>query len=344
MAVVRHLVPYDGIGGVELAARTMRGISRGPVDYDVQFIFEGVSSARERLATFNPAPLLRAAWRLSRRDVDVLVVSLWRSAAVGLLAKLLRPRLDLVLFLHSSRDAHVLDRLVTRLAARVATEVWADSRATLRTRIPGLAPGRSRVISVLTSRFDPAPERPVTPSFIFWGRLAAVKGLERALRLFARIRERAPGARFVVVGPDGGERASLERVRASLGLADAVTFEGPATHERIAALARDASFYLQTSVYEGMAMSVVEAMQLGLVPVVTPVGEIASYCRDGHNAVLVGADDEPAVQSVLGLLAAGDRYAALRAGAVATWRDRPLYRDSVLSACEALLARPAERA
>ena len=39
----------------------------------------------------------------------------------------------------------------------------------------------------------------------------------------------------------------------------------------------NASFYLQTSKFEGFAMSVVESMMMGLVPVVTPVGEIGRY-------------------------------------------------------------------
>ncbi len=34
-----------------------------------------------------------------------------------------------------------------------------------------------------------------------------------------------------------------------------------------------------------MAISVIEAMQAGLVPIVTPVGEITGYCSDGVNSV-----------------------------------------------------------
>jgi glycosyltransferase involved in cell wall biosynthesis len=98
---------------------------------------------------------------------------------------------------------------------------------------------------------------------------------------------------------------------------------------------RGACFYLQTSIYEGMAMSVVEAMQLGLLPVVTPVGEIGSYCRDGGNAVVVN-NDERAVADVLHLLTDPAAYGTLRQQAIEEWLDKPLYRESVLAACEAL--------
>ena len=39
-------------------------------------------------------------------------------------------------------------------------------------------------------------------------------------------------------------------------------------------------------------MSVVEAMQLGLVPVVTNVGEISRYCIDNFNSVIYKSDIE----------------------------------------------------
>lgn len=91
-------------------------------------------------------------------------------------------------------------------------------------------------------------------------------------------------------------------------------------------------FYLQTSDLEGMAMSVLEAMQLGLVPVVTPVGEIASYCRHQENSLLITSDRQ-AVDDILGLLNNSRMYEQLRERAIATWTDKPLYSESVVQAC-----------
>jgi glycosyltransferase involved in cell wall biosynthesis len=121
-----------------------------------------------------------------------------------------------------------------------------------------------------------------------------------------------------------------------LGLGDAVQLLGGMDFSAIRLVADEASFYLQTSVLEGMAMSVVEAMQLGLVPVVTPVGEIAHYSHHGENAVVV-TDDVAAVADVLALLEDDERYQAMRKQAMATWADKPLYKDSVLAACREVL-------
>ena len=110
-------------------------------------------------------------------------------------------------------------------------------------------------------------------------------------------------------------------------------FKGQVTFDEIICYACQASFYLQTSVLEGFAMSVVESMQLGLVPVVTPVGEIGFYCINGKNAVIVDSDKQ-AAEDVLSLLASNDHYQSLRTMAIATWKDHVLYQDSVLNACK----------
>jgi glycosyltransferase involved in cell wall biosynthesis len=349
---VAHVLPYDGTGGAEVAARSVAaGLHQ-------TFVLHKLFIARRRSAgsgpcchqgpwrsESNPLNYLWATVRLLRLAPDVLVGSLWRSYLVLIALKLLRPRSRIVVFLHLPEAAHFLDRLASSLVMRLALEVWADSEATLCARLPPHFHGRSRVLSFLTERV-PREERNAAAtsvpasSFIFWGRLHRQKGLDRALALFARMQDRWPPATYTIIGPDGGERARLEDLSGKLGIAHAVRFLGPLSQAEIGAEAASHSFYLQTSVLEGMAMSVVEAMQLGLVPVVTPVGEIARYCRDGENAVLVAADDEAVVSRIAHLLAHPAEYARLSAAAVAQWQSAPLYRDDFLAACAEILGRP----
>jgi glycosyltransferase involved in cell wall biosynthesis len=142
-----------------------------------------------------------------------------------------------------------------------------------------------------------------------------------------------PNATFTIIGPDNGELNSLRDLCGLLGVEKSVVFFGPASHEEIVNCASRASFYLQTSRYEGMAMSVVEAMQLGLLPVSTPAGEVASYCKDGVNAVIIDADSK-AVEDILYLMSNDSIYYEIRKNAIATWRDIPLYSESVISTCQ----------
>ena len=338
MYKIVHLVPYDGIGGVETAARTMKLVQQENLDFEVRYICDGKNKTRAQTikSTYNPFRLLSAALRLHGESVDVLIVSLWRSLIVGIFVKLLKPRIKLVTFLHLAKDAHLLDSITHQASFLLSSQIWADSEATLRGRLSSSKQHHCKVISFVTKSIEASPLKKVEPVFTFWGRLNKQKGLDRAIRIFSAIHKQYPTARFLVIGPDDGDSTDIKNLCFTMGLGESVTFEGVASFAEITSYAAQASFYLQTSVVEGMAMSVVESMQLGLVPVVTPVGEIGTYCQHGYNAVLVDSDKK-AVEDVLSLLDSNDRYQALRSKAIATWNDRPLYRDSVLNACRSIV-------
>lgn len=333
---VLHVIPYDGIGGVEIAAKSMGSVRQGRIDFSLNFIFQNIECRKDVWRTFNVLKIISAARIISNFNADVIVVSLWRSSIVGLIAKLLNKEVKLITFLHSTQNEHFLDYFFTKMSMRFSDAVWVDSVGTMLTRVPLKYQARCRVISFVTCRLKPSAMAQVHPAFIFWGRLTENKGITRAINIFAGIYRLNQKAIFWIIGPDGGALAELKALRLSLGLEDAVFFMGQATHDEIVQYASSASFYLQTSEYEGMAMSVVESMQLGLVPVVTPVGEIGSYCIDGKNAVMVKADQQ-AVDDVMTILEDEARYKILRNNAIATWADCLLYRDSVLAACEALV-------
>ncbi len=333
MPKVVHLIPFHDIGGVEVAANSMREADCSPIRFEVMSIFP---ETRGRLTVFNPWHFLRAARRLAMDSPDVLILSLWRSALTGLLVRLLNRRVRIVLFLHNSRDAHVLDRWVTGWAARRCEEIWADSRATATLRLPSPPQKPIRVISFLVARVAPATTAEPRPVFAFWGRLSPQKDVASALRIFARILAARPDARFLIIGPDGGELGRLRDLAKRLEITSAVTFTGPMTREQIFATAAQASFYLGTSRYEGMAISVVEAMQLGLVPLVRAVGEIARYCVADENALLIDSEKQ-AARDVLTLVEDESRYGELRQGAITAWLKRPLYSESVAGELARLL-------
>ena len=342
MLNVIHVVPYDGIGGVEVAARSLKdGVYPGfeftkyyLVNKHERPVADGCTG---RFRSENhPMAYLDAIRHLLTHKPAVLIASLWRSCVVAIVIKLFRPKIQVVTFLHLASDVHWLDKVLNRWAMRLSTEIWADSKTTLEARVPKALQARARAISFLVERQpEPAHDLP-HPRFLFWGRLHPQKGLLRALLVFSGVRAAIPGATFHLIGPDGGARAALEDEVKRLGLEGAVFFLGPMERTFIFDFARSCSFYLQTSVDEGMAMSVIEAMQLGLVPVVTPVGEIGRYCRDSHNAIVVTADTD-AVKRVIALMDQGALYQRMSRAAFATWQAQPLYRDDVVAACTRLV-------
>ena len=342
MSRVIHLIPYNGTGGVEVAARTMQAVNCSNLEFSVQSMYPSVAGYRERGVTFRLTPIFSAFARVQHHRPDVLIVSLWRAFIVGVLVKLVRPSTRLVIMLHSTADAHWLDKWVTRIAGYVADEWWGDSIATLNERITRPRNKTKRVISFVTRRPSAPRTGPLTPTFIFWGRISPEKGIDRAIRLFAKILQVHRDARFIVVGPDGGALQTVLALVEELGIGQSVVFKGQMPMEQICIEAASASFYLQTSHFEGMAMAVVEAMQMGLVPVVTPVGEIRNYCRHFENGILIEST-EIVPETLLQVLKEPETYAALSRRATTTWANQPLYAESMLSACRALLDQPGRR-
>ncbi len=144
-------------------------------------------------------------------------------------------------------------------------------------------------------------------------RFDAVKNLPALVEAFARIRAEAPAMRLVLVG-DGPDRARIEARVRDLRMADAVTFTGLRDDARAVAAGFD--IYANTSVSEGISLTILEAMAAGLPVVATAVGGNPEAVDDGVSGVLVPPGDGAALQAALLVLAADPvRRAALgRAG------------------------------
>lgn len=331
-------MPDDGVGGVELAARA--AVERHPDSMRV-FVLDDLKDPLPNLPGITygnarpggPTSAFRALKAAHAQKPDVIVFSLWKTWLAFLLIRLFGPKAKLVTFLHCDRPHHRLDGAVTQAMMALSDGVWADSEETLRLRrVPS---GRAtRAVSFLLHRPPPAPARIAKPDFVFWGRIKRQKRVDLALRLIARLQ----GSRLLVIGPDGGEEAEVRRVAAELGMEERLTFAGPRTFDEIPTLAKDAAFYIQCSSHEGMSMSTVEAMQLGLVPVVTPVGEIARYCRHLDNAVLIDSEAQAAAD-VARLLDDPEQYAQLSRAAVDRWATTPLYDEDFMAAAEQIAAK-----
>lgn len=341
---IAHIIPHDGVGGVETAARSLAEADCDACEFTLILLAGATLAARRSRivqspfrSALNPFAQLRAAWICFRLRPNVLVVSLWRSVPAAIIFRLLQPSAPIVYFLNSDRTVHAVDAFFSRIGIAVAKEVWADSRNTLDARVKGRSrPGR--VISFVLDRLNPSARQAAKGvRFVAWSRLHRDKGIDRALPLIAALAEIGIDARFDIWGPDDGELQNLVGLARQLGIAERVFFRGVAPRSQLAEVAAEASFFLQLSRFEGMAVSVVEAMQLGLVPVVTEVGEISRYVTDGANGVIVDPDDPAtAARSIQRLVRDPQRLAGMAQAAAARWEKAPLYRDEVIEAAIAL--------
>jgi len=116
------------------------------------------------------------------------------------------------------------------------------------------------------------------------GRLDPVKNLSVMMHAYAALKARYPHARAVIVG-DGPERATLEAKALALDLADSVVFTGYRPDVRFLMAAFDV--YVNTSVYEGVSLTILEAMAMALPVVATPVGGNPEVVVDHETGLLV---------------------------------------------------------
>jgi glycosyltransferase involved in cell wall biosynthesis len=140
------------------------------------------------------------------------------------------------------------------------------------------------------ARFAPAP--PPSGGFTIGmvGRLDAVKDIGCALRALAVLMEkgRGDGIRLVLVG-EGPARAELEAEAARLGVAGQVDYAG--ARPDVETWYGRFHLYLNTSVYEGMSNTLLEAMACGLPLVVSRVPGNADWLAEGGNALFFEAGD-----------------------------------------------------
>lgn len=123
---------------------------------------------------------------------------------------------------------------------------------------------------------------------IYLGRLDGQKGVDRLVATLRRARMAGLPLRWRLIGKavlDGGG-ALPEDIAAMV--------EPPIQNpEALAEALAEADVFFLPSYFEGLPLTVLEAMRSGVVPVATDVGAVAEVLRDGENGVLLGGEDIP---------------------------------------------------
>ena len=213
---------------------------------------------------------------------EMALFSLWKTLPTMILARLFHPMQTFVVSLSSDRPAHPVDAAATWAMCRLASEVWGDCEETVRRRRRTVGSKQVRIVSHLLREPQGPFERASSPSFVYWGRLAPGKRIECSIDLIRELRTCRIPATLHLIGDDGGSEHQLRRMAATLP-DGSVRFHGRRTWDEIVAIARSASFFVLASRQEGASLAALEALQLGLVPIVSPVGALETYSRLGHR-------------------------------------------------------------
>lgn len=343
-----HLIPEDGLGGVEQAARSLEPFNN--LDIEVAFLRGKTLSEKKFINVISDSRVklnslsfyINGFRHLVKKNPEVVITSLWRASIIGIVYKLykkliLKENMKFVVFLHADRFAHRVDKIVTTIGAFLADEIWTDSTATATSLFKNRNLTRKmQIISFLikNKNLDPVDMSKKDNNFVFWGRLARQKRVDIAIRLFHEVKKKYPSSLFYIFGPDGGELDSLKKLVLDLDLASNVLFMGVKQPNHYPSEAKNAKFFINTSSHEGMAIAVTEAMQLGLVPIVTPVGEIANYCINYENSIYYSED----VEYILKVFENTSLYSKLRRNAIDYWNSKNDYSTDFNNNCLRILS------
>lgn len=192
------------------------------------------------------------------------------------------------LFFHTPWMAHLKRtyfRNVTRLAAGRYDCLIANS-ASDEAHLRSLGPPIVQIANGITPLGD---FRASGHDLLCLGRLASHKRIDRVIAMMAA----APLAHTAlhIVGPawDVPVHALAEQAAAA-GVADRVHIHGAVSSKRLAEIARGCGVFVSASEYEGFGMSLIEAMSVGLIPVVQPNDSFQQLLNAADIGSLVSFD------------------------------------------------------
>jgi glycosyltransferase involved in cell wall biosynthesis len=154
------------------------------------------------------------------------------------------------------------------------------------------------------ARFAPAhrPAADGVPRIVTCGRLQIYKGHHVLLRACAALKQ---PVRCIVIG-EGPQRANLEELARSLGIADRVEFTGPLPQEEVARYYSQATLFVLASIVvtsyskrDVIPNVLAEAMAMQVPVVATDISGISELVCDGSSGRLVPPSDPDALAHVL---------------------------------------------
>jgi glycosyltransferase involved in cell wall biosynthesis len=269
-------------------------------------------------AMWSPIYLARAVartgWLIASRRVELVHVnvsvrgSVFRKLVITALARALG--CPVVLHLHSGRFIEFFDGLpggvrwlIGRMfrSAQCTVVLGTKWRRHIVDRV-GVPAGRVEILRNAVPQPSTSIRMPHAGPcrILFLGNLSALKGVGELLAALSGDAMRARG--WVLRMAGGGAVAEYQAQAEALGLARNIEFLGWVGREQVGALLEWADIMVLPSHTEGLPLSVLEALGAGVPVVVTAVGAIPDFIRDGESGLIVQPRDVADLAHALGRL------------------------------------------
>ena len=280
---------------------------------------------------FHPSLSVRLGEALKAHRIEVVHCHHYSPYVYGVLAAMLHPSVRVVFTEHGRLHGAGIStkrRMINPVLSRWPARIYAVSAALKQDMVAEGFPDKS--IDVLYNGIELGPrpqprDRAAMRAALglpadAWivgtvARLDPVKNLGALLEAHAILGRRLPAAQLVIAG-DGPERQALvERARA-LGIGGVTHFTGYRTDIRALMAAFDC--YVNCSTYEGVSLTILEAMATALPVVAAAVGGNPEVVVDQETGLLVSQRPEALASAIATLAANPERR--IQMGNAGRWR------------------------
>ena len=164
-------------------------------------------------------------------------------------------------------------------------------------------PKRLYIVNNVIFPPDPAISEGTVPkdgkiNFLFLGRITQQKGIYDLIEVLHRERQFYKDKVMLRIGGND-EVEQLNALISQYELGSFVEFVGWVEMAKKKELLAQSNVYVLPSYYEGLPISILEAMSYGLAIVSTPVGGIPEVVEEGVNGLLVQPGDVPALDAAM---------------------------------------------
>lgn len=317
---ILYLLNNFSIGGAEMGLiHLIRHGFFAEAELELAVLFEGSGKLRDKLSAAGykgkatalmpqkdmTIPLLLRAYRkltklLKHSQPDILLLSLPQANILGRIAARRYPKMKVVTFEHTARFGKPYYGKLLRLTSGRVDGVLFDCEVTAGAMLQYYTKDLPWHYAPLVSVQPGLPAKQAyllhdVPAILSVGRLSPPKNYPEALKAIALLISRGQRLHYYIAG-EGALRGELETLVESLGLREHVTFLGFVDWRP---WQMKADIFLQASAWEGLCISVVEAMGAGMPVVSTDVGGMRDYGKHGRNMLKVRGTDAEALADAL---------------------------------------------
>jgi len=229
-----------------------------------------------------------SVWHALRQDYDVIHFHGVGAALLAWIPRLLKPRVRVIVTVHSLNRVHPQWGCLARIVLRVGE--WASVRFPHKTivvsrglKIYFKKRYNAKVFAIPNGVYIPTRKPSVKylskwklkkeGYLIFVGRLVQLKGVHTAVAAWKRLKKKNSlgNLKLVIVGDANFSEKYVKSLRSAASKDESIIFTGWQDGDKLNSLIAHASLFVQPSLSEGLPIALLEAMSFGLPALVSNI-------------------------------------------------------------------------